>query len=135
MHLSRIIVTTTGLFLIALAIPCLLAPENMAHGFGLALLSPGGLVEFQAVHGGLMLALGAYLMVISSRPAQMVLALETTFFILSGLFVGHVYGIYTHGCQNPLIWMLVILETFGVIMTINARMYHVETSPNVTSRR
>ncbi len=125
MHLARIILTTTGLFLIALAIPCLLFPEHMAHGLGLAALSSSGLVEIQATLGGLQLALGAYLLLVSTRPAQIVLGLETAFFILSGLFVGHVYGIYSHGSHNPLTWMMTILEAFGVIMIINARMYHV----------
>lgn len=135
MHLARLIITTTGLFLIAFAIPCLLAPEHMAYGLGLAAHNSSGLVEVQAVFGGLQLALGAYLLVVSSRPAQLVLGLETAFFILSGLFVGHVYGIYLHGSLNPLVWVMVLLEASGVVMIINARMYHVGTSVSGTHRR
>ncbi len=123
MNFTRLVLMSSGIFLLAIGLPSLLAPHFMAAGFGFGTLGGTGLVEISGALGGLHVALGSYFLIAAWNQSMMKQAMTLAVLVASGYFGGHVYGAYRDGTTSPLLWLMMFVEFLWVLMATNGRYF------------
>ncbi|MGE0440238.1 MAG: DUF4345 family protein [Gemmatimonadales bacterium] len=106
MRLPRLVLALSGLVFLCLGLAFLLFPEQLAGRVDLAAGSAVGVVELQAISGGLEFGLGTFLLVAAFRVRWVRAALGAQVAGFGGLALGRSIGMLTAGIGGVHLWFL-----------------------------
>jgi hypothetical protein len=115
---SRIVLTLDALLFIAFGLLYAIIPRSMAATVGIAMNTPGALIDVRGLYGGLELGLGAYLGVCSLRVETRRTGLLAGSLALGGIAVVRLIGIAAAGAPEASVLGLVGLDCLGAVLNV-----------------
>lgn len=126
--LPQTLLLVNGVIYFAIGVVFCLDAERWFGNIGVTLVDPVGYTELRAVYGGMMLALGIFL-VLCARIRDWVIP-GTAFLLISylGLVLARSQGMFLLGQSSPMIvqlyvieWVSLVLSALAMRIALNAR--------------
>ena len=96
----------------------LVAPTTLTTLAEISLPTPIALMEIRGVYGGFFIGAGLFLLICAWRESWLRAGMTAQATILGGLVVGRILGLLIDGAANPFIYLLLLSEIIGLIMSI-----------------
>ncbi len=117
MNVPRTILALTGVIVIAIGVPFLLAPVAMMQTIDIAVASPLGLGDIRAIYGGMQIGAGVLLLLASRRAELVRPGLIAAAILFAGMFGGRVFAMLLDGAPPAFGWLLAFAELSGLVIT------------------
>jgi hypothetical protein len=96
----------------------LVSPTTLTTLADISLPTPIALMEIRGVYGGFFIGAGLFLLICAWRESWLRPGMMAQATILGGLVIGRVLGLLIDGPANPFIYLLLLSEIVGLVISI-----------------
>ena len=107
-----------GLGFLGFGLLFLVSPTTLTTLTDISLPTPIALMEIRGVYGGFFIGAGLFLLICAWRESWLRPGMMAQAAILGGLVVGRVLGLLIDGAANTFIYLLLLSEIIGFIISI-----------------